>query len=495
MADFAECDKLETRPSQNNSSHSDKGNRSKAKGYAGYALSVLFWIAIWLLVARFVGNELLLAGPLETLSAFAKSLCDPTFWGAVGYTASRIVITALISAIAGMLIGYIAYRIPALHTLCAPVLQIMKSAPIACIVVIILVAWGGQGAFITIIAFVSFPPFYIAMQQALAERPYGTERVLRLLGANSMQIFCACTWPACLPFFTAASKTAIAMSWRAGITAEILSLPLGSIGAQVYVSKLTLDSAGLLVWTLAVMMLSWVNEQVILWLLKQSRRIQRLAFKAPSAAAMSPHAPSHPLELDSVSKRFGENTVLDRFTLQVLPGEHICLMAPTGTGKSTALKLLTKAYDPDSGNVVSPEKIGVVTQESTLPANMTAFQNVALTARGGLTNEVIAQALDDLLPNSAKDRLASDLSGGMKRLTEIARAMLSDGTAIILDEPFAGLDGDSRKRACEFILENLHGRALIVATHEKDDATLLNAEIVTIDKEGLHLTYRSRSLH
>lgn len=481
MADFAECDKLETRPDQNNSSHSGRDNRSKANGYAGYALSVLFWIAIWLLIARLVGNELLLAGPLETLSAFGQSLCDPTFWDAVGYTASRIVITAFVSAIAGMLVGYIAYRIPVIQAICAPVLQIMKSAPIACIVVIILVAWGGQGAFITIIVFVSFPPFYVAMQQALAERPYDTERVLRLLGASNLQIFYACTWPSSLPFFTAASKTAIAMSWRAGITAEILSLPLGSIGAQVYVSKLTLDSAELLVWTLVVMILSWVNEQIILWLLKQSKRIQGLAFKAPSAP-LPPHAPSHSLELNSVSKQFGENTVLDRFTLQVLPGERVCLMAPTGTGKSTALKLLTRAYDPDSGNVVSPERIGVVSQEPTLPANMTAFQNVALTARGGLTNEAIAQALDGLLPNGANNRLASELSGGMGRLTEIARAMLSEGTAIILDEPFAGLDGDSRKKACEFILENLHGRALIVATHEKDDAALLNAEIVTMDK-------------
>ena len=87
-------------------------------------------------------------------------------------------------------------------------------------------------------------------------------------------------------------------------------------------------------------------------------------------------------------------------------------------------------------------------------------------------------ALQQLLPEGSAHLLPAQLSGGMKRLTELARALLSAGQAIVLDEPFAGLDADSRTRACRFITERLDGRPLIVATHDETDARLLDAQIV-----------------
>lgn len=479
---------------------------ARTDGAGGFALSILFWVVIWCALAAVIDNDLLFADPFAVLASLGQSIAEPSFWMAVGYTAIRIIGIGTLSGLVALGMGALGYRFPLIHRLFAPPLQVMKSAPVACVVVIVLVMWGAHGAFATIVAFVAFPPFYIAIQQALAERPRATEEVLTLLGVSRWRVFCACTWPAALPFFTAASKTAVALSWRAGITAELLCLPLGSIGAAVYASKLTLDSAGLLAWTIVVMLLSWLNEKAVLGLLAWSRKLSTLALadgKRSAAAALTvatpspasaPAAPSESsptaqrdlpgeaahLTLDAVHKRYGDTIVLEAFSLAIRPGERICLMAPTGSGKSTALRILARLSMPDTGSTQAPARIGIVMQGPTLVKDLTACQNVALAAAPHISATRIHQHLEGLISADAVDRPAADLSGGTQRLVELVRAMLSDGQAIVLDEPFTGLDAARREAACAFIMTTLSDRPLIIATHDPRDATLLDAAIVRL---------------
>ena len=454
-----------------------------AKDAGGFALGILFWVVVWFAVAAFINNDLLLAGPLDTLCSLGNSLAEPNFWSAVGTTSLRILVTGTIAAVAGVILGALGYRFALVRRIFAPALQVMKSAPVACVIVIVLVAWGANGALIVIVAFVAFPPFYVGIQQALAERPRATENVLRLEGVAQWRIFFACAWPAALPFFTAASKTAVALSWRAGITAELLCLPLGTIGAAVYTSKLTLDSAELLVWTIMVMVLSWLTEKVVLGLLRLSGHSYRLALRGLPANTRTNEvtSASPALTLRNVSKSYDSTGVIEDLSLYVMPGERVCLMAPTGSGKSTTLGILLGLTTPDSGTIEAPHPLGVVLQECTLARDLTAQQNIALAASTASAAE-IETALNELLPAEATAKKATELSGGMKRLTELVRALLSPGRAIILDEPFAGLDTETHERACALIRANLHDRPLIIATHDEHDAARLDAEIVRLER-------------
>lgn len=460
------------------------GKEAERSDAAGSVLGILFWIAVWFVAASVIGNDLLLASPLDAAAALVRSLTEPAFWSAVATTSLRIVLTGTVAALAGALLGAISYRLPLLHRLLAPALQAMKSAPVACVIVIVLVAWGSTGALIVIVAFVALPPFYVSIQQALAARPRRTEGVLRAAGVAPWRIFLACAWPAACPFFTAASRTAVALSWRAGVTSELLCLPLGSIGASVYASKLTLDSAELLVWTFVVMLLSWITEKLVGGFLRLSERSVHLALvglpaPAASTAAGAEHEGSA-LIADEVRRSYDGDLVLDGFSLRVGPGQRVCLMAPTGTGKSTLIDLLTGFSAPDEGRASAPRSLGVALQTTTLIDDLTAFENVVLAARDSIEQQHIADALAELLPEGAAERRAIELSGGMKRLTELVRALFSGGRAIILDEPFTGLDPASRERACAFILANLNDRPLLLATHDPSDAILLNADIVAL---------------
>lgn len=460
-----------------------KDNASNVENAVAHGLGVLFWVAVWFAVAAFVGNDLLLAGPVDAFAALLRSLGEPSFWKATANTTARILAAGTLSSLAGIALGALAYRFRLVKEAMFAPLQVMKSAPVACVIVIVLVAWGSAGALVTIVAFVAFPPFYVNMMQALEARPRQAETVLRLAGVSKVRVFAACIWPAALPFFVAASKTAVALSWRAGITAELLCLPMDSLGSAVYASKLTLDSGSLLALTIVVMALSWACEKAVVAVLQLTGRTSRLAIRGGKGAASSVSAEaagsgSAAIVMEEVRKGYDGNDVLEGFALCVSPGERVCLMAPTGSGKSTAIAVMLGAATADSGSVRAPERFGAMLQTASLVGGLTACENVLLAAGSGVTEQQVREALRELLPQNACDRKPGELSGGMKRLTEIVRAMLSDGQAIVLDEPFAGLDEKSHLKACAFILENLHGRPLVVATHDRSDVDLLKAQMV-----------------
>lgn len=463
-----------------------KDDAGSMENAVAHGLGVLFWVAVWFAVASFVGNELLLAGPVETAKALLRSLGEPDFWKATGNTTARILAAGTISSLAGIVLGALAYRFRLVKEAMFAPLQVMKSAPVACVIVIVLVAWGSAGALVAIVAFVAFPPFYVNMMQALEARPRQAETVLRLAGVSKARVFAACIWPSALPFFVAASKTAVAMSWRAGITAELLCLPMDSLGSAVYASKLTLDSGSLLALTIVVMVLSWLCEKAVVALLQLTGKAGRLAVRrstssgAASGSADAEGGASTAIVMDEVRKAYDGNDVLECFALCVRPGERVCLMAPTGSGKSTAIAVMLGVEAADSGSVRAPDRLGVMLQTASLVGGITACENVMLAAADGVTEQQARNALRELLPQDACDVKPGELSGGMRRLVEIVRAMLSGGQAIVLDEPFAGLDEERHRRACAFVLENLHGRPLVVATHDRSDVGMLEAQTIGV---------------
>lgn len=484
-----------------------------------YGGAIAFWIVLWAAIAILVDNPILVAGPGGTLTAFLSSFMQPIFWSAVGQTAVRIVCVGLASAVLATVLGFAAARFSWVRVLLAPAMQVMKSAPVACIIVIVLVAAGAVGALVSIVAFVTIPPFYVAALEAQQARDHATERVLRLAGLSAARVFLAATWPSMLPYFSAAAKSAIGLSWKAGITAELLCIPLGSIGAAIYGAKLTLDTPALLMWTIIVMLLGWANEKLAVTLLNATHKSPVWAIRTrPKDATKgisskgtplseiaaepqqhnicergcedSPRPTFGALVLDDVRFSYTDKLVLDGLSLHLSTDERICLMAPTGTGKTTLISLLTAQHEPQAGSVSSPDRMGVVLQQSTLIGSLSALQNVLITcgnsdrAKKERSSDTswIERELDALLPEDSIHKPAADLSGGTRRLTEIARALLGSGEAIILDEPFTGLDANAHERACAFILKHLNGRPLLFTTHHAEDATHLNARIIELEK-------------
>lgn len=184
------------------------------------------------------------------------------------------------------------------------------------------------------------------------------------------------------------------------------------------------------------------------------------------------------IELRDISKAYADKQVLDHVSLALQPGVT-CLMGISGRGKTTLLRILMGLETPDAGEVRGrPARMAVQFQEDRLVDSLTVGANLKLAlgvAYDARRAEDCLRALG--LPECLRVTAAT-LSGGMKRRVSLARALLFDAPLLILDEPFQGLDDETRLLAIAAVKGAAQGRTALVVTHDAQDCALLGGRIV-----------------
>ncbi|GEM83888.1 ABC transporter ATP-binding protein [Meiothermus hypogaeus] len=194
------------------------------------------------------------------------------------------------------------------------------------------------------------------------------------------------------------------------------------------------------------------------------------------------------VEVKNISKQFGRTLALDQVSLEVPAGELFALLGPNGAGKTTLVHILCTIHLPDAGQakiagfdvvnqaVMARQSLGVVFQEPSLDSRLTVFENLDFHGRiyavpTALRKQRIPEVLELVELTKWRDALVRNLSGGMKRRLEIARALMHDPALLILDEPTVGLDAQTRSRIWEYIyaLQKERGMTVLVTTHYIDE--------------------------
>lgn len=190
--------------------------------------------------------------------------------------------------------------------------------------------------------------------------------------------------------------------------------------------------------------------------------------------------------ITDLCKTFDDNEVLKNVNITLKDNSIYCLMGASGIGKTTLLRILMGLEHADSGSIsgIDIKSISCMFQEDRLIPYLSAIDNVRIVLRGKNNNnrEEVRNHLLSILPDDSLDMPVSSLSGGMKRRVALARALSYSGKLIILDEPFTGLDKDTKLNVIDYILKMRNNRTLLIATHGTDDANLLGAEIIKLDK-------------
>ena len=211
--------------------------------------------------------------------------------------------------------------------------------------------------------------------------------------------------------------------------------------------------------------------------------------------------------LENVSKSFGEKPILRDLSLQVRAGEALCILGRSGTGKSVTLKLIISLLKPEQGQIwIDGEditglhaadlsrvrrKMGFLFQGAALFDSLTLYENLALpllrlsSKTPAQVEAVIDRVLRDVGLAGDKQKMPSELSGGMRKRAGLARALVLEPRILLVDEPSSGLDRITASEIDELLLREKveHRTTLIVVTHDVRGARRI-ADRIAVLHEG-----------
>lgn len=187
------------------------------------------------------------------------------------------------------------------------------------------------------------------------------------------------------------------------------------------------------------------------------------------------------LIFDRVSLSFGDNEVLHELSFRVRAGERLVLMGPSGGGKTSILRLAAHLIRPTTGSVWGGGILSMQFQEPRLLPWRTAAENVDLVLSD--TKKTLPAAIEWLERvglGTAASLYPDELSGGMAQRVALCRALAAPHDTLLLDEPFRGLDGETKRQVMEVVEQATLGKALLLVTHDEQEAERFSGTILRI---------------
>lgn len=242
----------------------------------GKALAVIFALLIWQTAAVAVDQSILLVSPIDV------ALRLTTIWQVEGFASSiwfsfyHIAGGFLLALVSGILLAALSGRFRWVETALWPFMITVKTVPVASFVVICLIWLSAQNLSVFISFLIVLPVVYGNVLQGIKSEDGKMLEVAEVFRMPVLRRILYIHMPQLKPFILSACATALGMSWKAGIAAEIIGTPDGSIGKQLYYAKIYLDTDDLLCWTVIIVIVSVAFEKLFMLALRAAyRRLER----------------------------------------------------------------------------------------------------------------------------------------------------------------------------------------------------------------------------
>jgi len=207
------------------------------------------------------------------------------------------------------------------------------------------------------------------------------------------------------------------------------------------------------------------------------------------------------LQIKELSKNFGSLKAVDNLCFEVNEGEVFGFLGPNGAGKSTSINMICGLLKPDSGEIIIAgekvkenisfrNKIGICPQNIIIWPKLTCYEQLIFVGKTyNLPNNEVKERANDLLLKMGlmekKNKLAQTLSGGMQRRLNLILGLIHNPEILVLDEPEAGLDPQSRILVRDFIKSLAKEKTIILTTHNMDEADRVVDRVAIIDQGKL----------
>lgn len=235
----------------------------KRLGFFKIAASAVFWLMLWQLLSIFLSQKLLLCSPCEALSALLRLCSLPKFWQIIALSLFRIMTGFFTAVAAGILLAAAAGKSNMLRYLLQPAVFALKSAPVASFIILLLI-WLSSGALSAAISFMmAFPLIYESVLAGISEVDRQLIEMAELFRLPVLRRIRCIYLSQIMPYFKTACESSAGLCFKSGIAAEVIAMPKGSIGEQLYQAKIYLDTPELFAWTIVIILLSAALTRLI----------------------------------------------------------------------------------------------------------------------------------------------------------------------------------------------------------------------------------------
>lgn len=244
--------------------------KNRLKGPAKAALAALFWLAVWQVAAMAINQELLIVSPIDVIQRLLALMGETAFWHTTLWTLGRIMLGFAIAVLSGIALAVLSHVSGVAHALIQPIMGTVKSTPVASFILLALV-WMQTGNVTIFTTFLMVLPIIWAnVLSGLRNVDGKLVEMAKVYQFSRGQALLRVYIPSVMPYFIAAFTTGLGLGWKAGIAAEVISLPQIGIGRQLHYAKVYLETPDLFAWTLVVIILSMLLEKSFVLLGKRA---------------------------------------------------------------------------------------------------------------------------------------------------------------------------------------------------------------------------------
>ena len=239
----------------------------KMKKVIEIAISLLFWLFLWLAVSFKINNSFLFPSPKDTVTALVDIIKEGNFFIITLYSFLRIIVGIIIGVFAGTVLGVITASSRFADILMTPAISTVKATPVASFIILVWIWFDSNVIPILITALIVLPVVYtnvIGGIRSVSRELLDVAKVYKF--SFSKRVFKLYV-PTVLPYFLSSLKACLGMAWKAGIAAEVLCVPTMAIGTELFLSKSYLEMPTMFAWTLVVIIFSLIIEKILIYAL------------------------------------------------------------------------------------------------------------------------------------------------------------------------------------------------------------------------------------
>lgn len=239
--------------------------------------AVLLWLFVWQAAAMALNQPLLLSSPVRVIARLFALLEDAAFYRALSFSFTRIALGALCGLLLGIVLALVASRSKIVEFLLQPLIITIATVPVASFIILTLMFLSSRDLSIFISFLMVLPIIYSNLLQGLKAIPRDMTEMAKMYHLSPVRRLLLVELPHVKSHLLSGASTALGMAWKSGVAAEVIGIPIGSIGENLYQSKIYFDTSGLFAWTAVIVALSVLFVKATLCVLRFAyRRLERL---------------------------------------------------------------------------------------------------------------------------------------------------------------------------------------------------------------------------